>query len=51
MKLQSLSTPLRALLPAAQWDQLKQPLQFLQKPFHPDTFLSKARQILDHRAK
>jgi two-component system, cell cycle sensor histidine kinase and response regulator CckA len=29
----------------------KQPIQFLQKPFHPDAFLSKTRQILDQRGK
>jgi DNA-binding NtrC family response regulator len=33
---------------AAQWGKLNQPLQFLQKPFHPDTFLTKVRQILDN---
>jgi hypothetical protein len=35
---------------AAQWSRLKQPVQFLQKPFHPDAFLAKARQILDRCA-
>jgi two-component system, cell cycle sensor histidine kinase and response regulator CckA len=34
---------------AAQWGKLNQPVQFLQKPFHPDAFLAKVRQILDHR--
>jgi FixJ family two-component response regulator len=34
----------------AQWGRLNQPLQFLQKPFHPDAFLAKVRQILDNRA-
>jgi hypothetical protein len=34
---------------AAQWGKLNQPIQFLQKPFHPDAFLAKVRQILDHR--
>jgi DNA-binding NtrC family response regulator len=33
---------------AAQWGKLSQPVQFLQKPFHPDAFLAKVRQILDH---
>ncbi len=32
---------------AAQWGKLNQPFQFLQKPFHPDVFLEKVRQILD----
>ncbi len=36
---------------AAQWGKLKQPVQFLQKPFHPDAFMTKTRQILDHRSK
>ena len=36
---------------AAQWGKLNQPVQFLQKPFHPDAFLTKARQILDQRNK
>jgi PAS domain S-box-containing protein len=36
---------------AAHWDRLNQPLQYLQKPFHPDAFLSKARQILDRAKK
>jgi CheY-like chemotaxis protein len=34
---------------AAQWGKLNQPVEFLQKPFHPDAFLAKVRQILDHR--
>ncbi len=34
---------------AAQWGKLSQPVQFLQKPFHPDAFLAKVRDILDHR--
>jgi hypothetical protein len=34
---------------AAQWGKLNQPVQFLQKPFHPDAFMAKVRQILDHR--
>jgi PAS domain S-box-containing protein len=29
----------------------KKPIQFLQKPFHPDAFLTKTRQILDERSK
>jgi len=33
---------------AAQWGKLNQPIQFLQKPFHPDAFMAKVRQILDH---
>jgi CheY-like chemotaxis protein len=33
---------------ASQWGKLDQPIHFLQKPFHPDAFLSKTRQILDH---
>jgi PAS domain S-box-containing protein len=32
---------------ASQWSKLNQPLQFLQKPFHPDTFMAKVRRILD----
>ena len=36
---------------AAQMDKLNQPLQFLQKPFHPDAFLTKTRQILDRKGK
>jgi PAS domain S-box-containing protein len=36
---------------AAQMDKLHQPVQFLQKPFHPDAFLTKTRQILDQKAK
>jgi two-component system, cell cycle sensor histidine kinase and response regulator CckA len=35
---------------ASQW-KLNQPVEFLQKPFHPDTLMTKARQILDHRSK
>jgi len=34
---------------AGQWGKLNQPVQFLQKPFHPDAFLAKVSQILDHR--
>jgi hypothetical protein len=33
----------------AKWDKLNQPVHFLQKPFHPDAFLAKTRQILDLR--
>jgi len=29
----------------------RQPIEFLQKPFHPDTFLAKTRQILDQGGK
>jgi PAS domain S-box-containing protein len=36
---------------AAQWGKLNQPVQFLQKPFHPDAFLTKVRAILDKRKK
>jgi hypothetical protein len=32
---------------AAQWARGNQPIHYLQKPFHPDAFLTKARQILD----
>jgi len=32
---------------AAHWNKLDQPIHFLQKPFHPDAFLTRARQILD----
>jgi DNA-binding NtrC family response regulator len=35
----------------AQWGKLNQPLEFLQKPFHPDALLGKVRAILDRRAK
>jgi hypothetical protein len=35
----------------AQWGKLNQTINFLQKPFHPDVFLSKTRQILDHARK
>jgi PAS domain S-box-containing protein len=34
---------------AAQWGKLNQPVQFLQKPFHPDALLAKARGILDRK--
>jgi PAS domain S-box-containing protein len=34
---------------AAQMGKVNQPVQFLQKPFHPDTFLTKTRQILDRK--
>ena len=33
---------------ASQMGKTNQPVQFLQKPFHPDAFLTKTRQILDH---
>jgi PAS domain S-box-containing protein len=36
---------------ASQWGKLNQPVQFLQKPFHPDALMTKARQILDTRPK
>jgi PAS domain S-box-containing protein len=36
---------------AAQWGKLNQPVHFLQKPFHPDAFLTRARQILDRPMK
>jgi PAS domain S-box-containing protein len=36
---------------AAQMGKINQPAQFLQKPFHPDAFLTKTRQILDQRIK
>jgi two-component system cell cycle sensor histidine kinase/response regulator CckA len=36
---------------ASQWNNLNQPVEFLQKPFHPDTLMTKARRILDHRPK
>jgi PAS domain S-box-containing protein len=36
---------------AAQMGKVNQPVQFLQKPFHPDAFLSKTRQILDQQGK
>jgi CheY-like chemotaxis protein len=36
-------------LEASQWGKLNQPVQFLQKPFHPDAFLAKVRQVLDRR--
>lgn len=35
----------------AHWCKLNQPVQFLQKPFHPDAFLTKTRQILDKKGK
>ncbi len=38
-------------LEAAQVGKANQPVQFLQKPFHPDTFLTKTRQILDQNGK
>jgi hypothetical protein len=34
---------------AAQLGKVNQPVQFLQKPFHPDAFLTKTRQILDQK--
>jgi FixJ family two-component response regulator len=36
---------------ASQWGKLNQPVRFLQKPFHPDAFLTKVRGILDLRTK
>jgi two-component system cell cycle sensor histidine kinase/response regulator CckA len=36
---------------AAQWGKLNQPVEFLQKPFHPDALMTKVRHILDHRPK
>jgi two-component system, cell cycle sensor histidine kinase and response regulator CckA len=36
---------------AAQLGKVNQPVQFLQKPFHPDAFLTKTRQILDQQGK
>ena len=36
---------------AAQLGKVNQPVQFLQKPFHPDAFLTKTRQILDQNGK
>jgi FixJ family two-component response regulator len=36
---------------ASQMGKVNQPVQFLQKPFHPDAFLSKTRQILDQTFK
>jgi len=36
---------------AAQMGKVNQPVQFLQKPFHPDAFLTKTRQILDQKSK
>ena len=38
-------------LEAAQVGKANQPVQFLQKPLHPDTFLTKTRQILDQDGK
>jgi two-component system cell cycle sensor histidine kinase/response regulator CckA len=38
-------------LDTRRWVKLHQPVQYLQKPFHPDAFLSKTRQILDERKK
>jgi PAS domain S-box-containing protein len=35
----------------AQWGKSNQTINFLQKPFHPDVFLCKTRQILDHAGK
>jgi len=35
----------------AQWGKLNQPVHYLQKPFHPDAFLTRARQILDRARK
>jgi hypothetical protein len=34
---------------APPWSKLNQPVQFLQKPFHPDALMTQARQVLDHR--
>jgi two-component system, cell cycle sensor histidine kinase and response regulator CckA len=36
---------------ASQMGKVNQPVQFLQKPFHPDAFLTKTRQILDQKVK
>jgi two-component system cell cycle sensor histidine kinase/response regulator CckA len=36
---------------ASQMGKLNQPVQFLQKPFHPDAFLTKTREILDRKIK
>jgi two-component system, cell cycle sensor histidine kinase and response regulator CckA len=36
---------------ASQMGKVNQPVQFLQKPFHPDAFLTKTRQILDQKSK
>ena len=36
---------------AAHLGKVNQPVQFLQKPFHPDAFLTKTRQILDQKRK
>jgi hypothetical protein len=36
---------------ASQFGNLNQPVQFLQKPFHPDAFMAKARRILDNPTK
>jgi PAS domain S-box-containing protein len=36
---------------AAHLGKIDQPVQFLQKPFHPDDFLTKTRQILDQKSK
>ncbi|HEY3861716.1 MAG TPA: MASE1 domain-containing protein [Verrucomicrobiae bacterium] len=35
---------------AGQWGKLNQPVQYLQKPFHPDAVLAKVRHILDRRS-
>ena len=35
----------------SQWNRHNQPVHFLQKPFHPDAFLTRARQILDRPMK
>jgi FixJ family two-component response regulator len=36
---------------ASQMGVANQPVQFLQKPFHPDAFLHKTRQILDQKGQ
>jgi hypothetical protein len=38
-------------LDTREWVKLNQPVQYLQKPFHPDAFLTKTRQILDQIKK
>jgi FixJ family two-component response regulator len=36
---------------ASEMGRVNQPVEFLQKPFHPDMFLTKTRQILDQKEK
>jgi PAS domain S-box-containing protein len=36
---------------ASEMSRVSHPVQFLQKPFHPDAFLTKTRQILDQKAR